>query len=272
MESGAGLSSPRIFDREHYDSLNEARANSIRDFLAPLKEELGLQSAVDVGCGVGFFSGVLRSFGLRVAGVDGRADNAGEARRRHPEIDFHLCDAEELTVKLLGQFDLVFCYGLLYHLQNPFRVIKQLKEMTKKLLLVEAAIYPGNEPVMALVDEPPQEDQGLGYFAFYPTQQCYEKMLYRAGFSYVYRFSELPEHEAYFASPGKRRVRTLLAASHQPLRWPGLKLIAEPMSSIQPCDPTSGLKGPVLLNRVRRFTQLPTKEKITTVKRLLRIG
>jgi SAM-dependent methyltransferase len=242
------------------------------DFLPPLIKELGLESAVDVGCGLGFFSDVLSSFGLRVEGVDGREDNVTEAKRRYPSVEFRLCDAEELTAKMVGRFDLVFCYGLLYHLQNPFRVIKQLKEMTNRLLLVEAVIYPGSEAIMGLIDEPPGEDQGLSYFAFYPTQECLEKMFYRAGFNHVYRFARLPQHPGYFDAPGKRKVRTVLAASLQPLSHPAFTLVGEPKNPIRPWDPTSGLKGPIFLNRVLRFTQLPTKEKVVTLKRLLRLG
>jgi SAM-dependent methyltransferase len=221
---------------------------------------------------VGFFSDVLHSYGLKVAGVDGREANVAEARRRYPSIEFRHCDAEELTAETVGQFDLVFCYGLLYHLQNPFRVIRQLREMTNHMLLVEAVVYPGGEAIMGLIDEPPGEDQGLSHFAFYPTQQCLEKMFYRAGFSHVYRFTRLPQHQGYFDAPGKRKVRTVLAASLRPLSLSGLTLVEESKNPIRPWDPTSGLKGPTILNRVLRFTQLPTNEKIETLKRLLKIG
>src|SRR5580765_2579479 len=118
--------------------------------------------------------------GPKVIGVDGRQQNVEEARRRFPEIAFRHCDAQDAALRALGQFDLVFCFGLLYHLENPLLTIRHLHAMTTKLLLVEAVIFPGEEPIMALVDEGMTEDQGLNHFAFYPTEACLIKMLYRA--------------------------------------------------------------------------------------------
>ena len=66
--------------------------------------------------------------------------------------------------------------------------IRHLHAMTKNVLLVESVTFPGQEPIMALVDEGRTEDQGLNHLAFYPTESCLVKMLYRAGYSDVYGF------------------------------------------------------------------------------------
>ena len=47
---------------------------------------------------------------------------------------------------------------------------------------------------MALVDEGKTEDQGLNHIAFYPTEACLIKMLYRSGYSHVYVFNVPPDH------------------------------------------------------------------------------
>ena len=38
----------------------------------------------------------------------------------------------------LGEFDLVLCFGLLYHLENPMRTIRHLRALTGQGLLLES--------------------------------------------------------------------------------------------------------------------------------------
>jgi SAM-dependent methyltransferase len=249
------LTPPRVFDLQHYDALNISRGETVSRLLSELSQTLGIRTAVDVGCGLGYFSSLLRTLGLNVSGVDGRQQNVEEARRRFPEIVFRHCDAQEAALRGLGQFDLVFCFGLLYHLENPLLTIRHLHAMTAKLLLVEGVIFPGEEPIMALVDEGPTEDQGLNHIAFYPTEACLVKMFYRAGFSHVYGFSTAPRHPEYRATKGARRTRTMLAASHDPLTSQMLKHLAEPSTQIAPWDPTSGAAQRHPLQKLRTFVR-----------------
>jgi hypothetical protein len=80
---------------------------------------------------------------------------------------------------------------------------------------------------MDLLDEGVGEDQALKYVAFYPSEACFVKMLYRAGFPFVYRFRVLPDDALFRATPVRKRQRTLLAASKIPLSTPNLELAKE---------------------------------------------
>jgi len=60
---------------------------------------------------------------------------------------------------------------------------------------------------MELLDEGSSKDQGLDFVAFYPTEECLVKMLYRSGFPFVYLFQRLPEHALYRQS-GSPQTRT----------------------------------------------------------------
>jgi SAM-dependent methyltransferase len=248
----ARLGNPLIFDGSHYDKLNPTRGEVLTKLLGAVGRDLGLQTAVDVGCGVGYFSGLLNSLGLRVIGVDGRKENIEEAKRRSPGVDFLHMDAQDAGMVNLGVFDLCLCFGLLYHLENPFLAIRHLHSLTKTLLLVEAVTFPGTEPIMALIDEEIYADQGLHYFAFYPTEACLIKMLYRAGFPHVYGFSLLPSHPEYTDSAKGRRTRTMLAASQSKIESPYLRSVAEPASHIRPWDPQSGADSHTLKALLKR--------------------
>jgi 2-polyprenyl-3-methyl-5-hydroxy-6-metoxy-1,4-benzoquinol methylase len=91
-----------------------------------------------VGAGVGFFSQTLLECGLNVCGIEGRAENVSEARKRFPHIPFGQADIQERSTLELGKFDLVLCFGLLYHLENPLLAIRNLHALTGKCLLLES--------------------------------------------------------------------------------------------------------------------------------------
>jgi SAM-dependent methyltransferase len=223
------LGQVRVFDLPHYDELNRARGEVVTRLLAELKDPLQLHTAMDVGCGVGYFSGLLQSLGLAVTGVDGRKGNAEEAARRVPGVTFHTVNVEDSEFCSLGTFDLVFCFGLLYHLESPFRAIRNLHALTGKVLAVESMCAPGSTVSMELLDESGWEDQGLNHVAFYPTEPCLVKMLYRAGFPFVYGLATPPDHADFRESQLRRKARTMLMVSKQELKTRALILLKEPM-------------------------------------------
>ena len=263
------MNGARIFDVQIYDDLNAARGAVVSSLLSELKAPLGLRTAVDVACGAGFFSNLLKSLGLEVTGVDGRQQNVEDSRSRHPGIRFERFNAEDPALRSLGKFDLVFCFGLLYHLENPLLAIRHLHALTGRLLLVEGVIFPGDEPIMGLVDETPSDDQGLNYFAFYPTEACLQKMLCKVGFSYVYKFKIMPAHPGYHKTKSLPRVRTMLAASHKPISSRFFELLPEPTVHIAPWDAESVAAQKNSFEKLRQFTAKPLQQKIESIKRFV---
>ncbi len=264
------MSAPRIFDQKHYDRLNSSRATLVSALMSELKHSLRLKTALDVGCGLGYFSGLLRSLGLEVTAVDGRSENAEEGALRNPGVKFHTYNAEDPAIRTLGQMDLVLCFGLLYHLENPLLAIRHLQAMTGRLLLIEAVVFPGNEPIMGLVDEASSEDQGLNHFAFYPTESCLEKMLFCAGFPFVYRFARMPDHSEYRSSANSRQVRTMLAASPSLISSKFLLPVVEPRIPVQPWDSSCGSTKSTTLSEFKRFLSKPLSQKVKAIRRLIK--
>ncbi len=248
----------RIFDGGHYEQLNKARGDAAKRILADVRKKEQLTTAIDVGCGVGHFSALLSGIGFDVIGVDAREENVAEAARRFAHIKFVPANAESEALRQFGKFDLVFCFGLLYHLENPLLVVRHLKELTRRVALVESVTFPGEEPLMALIDEEVLEDQGLQHFAFYPTESCLIKMLFRAGFKHVYTLKTQPDHFAYRSGTGMRRTRTLLAAATEPLESAELVEVCEPHSDIKPWDPRSGSRAGVGLRRLANLGRFRT--------------
>src|SRR5260221_2374818 len=80
------------FDQPHYRQLIDARGATLRAVLRKLQPLFSLTTALDAGCGVGFFSQMLSEMQLTVTAFDGRVENVIEARRRFPSIPSDTAD------------------------------------------------------------------------------------------------------------------------------------------------------------------------------------
>lgn len=223
-----------IFDAPASQRFVEARQSTLRPFLRSIREASELHSAVDAGCGVGYFSAFLADLGFDVVGFDGRPENVEEAKRRYPKIEFHVANVEDSSVLQLGSFDLVLCVGLLYHLENPLRALRNLAAMTKQFLLVESYATPHKENVFFLREELHQEDQSLTSLALYPSETSLVKFCYKIGFSSVFRFLPLPDHQDFQDRAGRARQRTMLLAAKSALCSPQVSLLPEPQDFSDP--------------------------------------
>jgi FkbM family methyltransferase len=252
------------FDEPHYRKLIAARSATIRQVVGKLKPVLGLATAVDAGCAVGFFAQTLSEAGLTVCGFDGRSENVAEARRRFPEIPFETGNVEEAGILELGKFDVVLSFGLLYHLENPLRAMRNLRELTGKCLFLESMCAPGEKSELLLREEPRVEDQSLTDMACYPSESSLVKMLYRTGFTAVYRVAPLPDHEDFRETAEHARRRTVLLASMAQIDVAGFRLMPEPREERDPWDKKNASRAS-LSGRLWRFAKSPARAKYITM-------
>jgi tRNA (mo5U34)-methyltransferase len=252
----------------HYRALDQAKIALLREIVGAWKSQLGLKTAWDVGCGVGHYSALLLELGFDTRALDGRADNVEEASRRVPGLTVNVADVEDPELVRFGKADLVFCLGLLYHLENPFRAITNLAQLTGKLMVIESMCTWDELPVMYFREEGSTEDQGLRHIAFYPSESCLAKMLYRAGFSHVYRFTHLPDNADFRASRDQTKRRTMLVASRMEFKSMFLAAMAEPSAQYDPWRTAwANMMQPV--KRFGHFIVKPWPEKMATLRRLL---
>jgi SAM-dependent methyltransferase len=214
-----------VFDS--YGSISESRKDFLEWLLLELGDAQALKTALDVGCGVGYFSNFLQSRQLSITGLDARANNITEAKRRYPNIPFHVGNIEDPRVREFGVWDVVLSFGLLYHLENPFCAIRNLHALTRQFAVIESMVVPCDSPVGALVDEEFDEDQGLNYVALVPSESCLVKMLYRAGFVAVYKPLRMPEHVDFRPCLAYKRKRTVLVAAKAQLMSTALMSVGE---------------------------------------------
>jgi SAM-dependent methyltransferase len=124
----------------------------VRDALARAGPE---PTALDLACNEGWFSQLLLDWGAaRVVGVDVRASNIRRARlmQEHygiPEdaLEFVQANVGDLDPGSLGSFDVVLNLGLLYHLEEPLRLLRTARRLTRGTCIVETQVTRQKGPV-----------------------------------------------------------------------------------------------------------------------------
>ncbi len=208
-----------VFDQKHYQAITKSRQAFLEKLLSQPLSHTGISTALDLGCGLGDFSGYLADKGFAVVGVDGRADNVKEAAHRHPSIKFMVADVQELNLSL-GTFDLVLSFGLLYHLENPFQAVRNTRAATRHIAVIETQVAPESGPIARLRQEATGVDQGLTDVALVPSRAALITMLYRSGFSNVYGTTIVPDHEDFHKRRRTPAKRTTVVASMGELTSP----------------------------------------------------
>ena len=205
--------------------INIEREKWLEKIIKELQGISDFKSILDVGCGQGYFSTLLKKYTTDLTGVDGRLENVTAAREKFPDLNFESRNVESDDFTELEKRDLLLCFGLLYHLENPFKAIRNLYSVTGKYMLIETRISPHKDPLMIMLDEfGKTEDQGLDYLAFIPSKSSLVRMLYQAGFNYVYESLILPTHSEFRRSFTNRARRTMLIASKEILELKDLEL------------------------------------------------
>ena len=207
------------------DDINVARL----EHLASLGLPLTGRTVLEVGAGVGRLTGFFTSHACRVLATEARPGNVMVIQQRTPEAAVIRADVEE-SLKGLGGFEVVFCYGLLYHLENPLRALRNMAAVCDDLLLLETIVCDARAPVLRLDDETKAVSQALRGVAHRPSPSYLALALNRVGFEYVYGATTPPAHRDYefgrmddlsWFRDG-RPLRAVFVASRKPIDSPSL--------------------------------------------------
>jgi len=214
-----------VFDTEAARVLNAARLAWLGASNLPVHGRV-----LDIGAGVGHFTGFYKQHGCVVVAVDGRDDNITELRRRHPDVESHVADAQELDPAAFGQFDVVHCFGLLYHLDSPVAALRRFHAMCRGVLVLETMTCDSSRPVAVLVDESKAVSQAMQGLGSRPSPAFLTLALNRVGFRYVYGARVPPQHPDFqfefrddlSITRNDIPMRCVMVASHTALDLPSL--------------------------------------------------
>jgi SAM-dependent methyltransferase len=210
---------PPLFDQSYYSDITQARIEHLRNLHLPFRNK----RVIDVGCGIGRFCDFFLEQGCTVFCVDGREQNIQTLRQLYPSVQCAVVDLEKTDLTTFGKFDIVFCYGFLYHLSNPLGFIQNASKACSEFMILETCITDAEEPILRLVDEDPEnETQALHGIGCRPSPSYVANCLKLSGFKYIYTPFTLPKHPQFQYSKennftyikNKENIRDILVGSH----------------------------------------------------------
>lgn len=209
------------FETPEAVAINRARLLHLDSLDTPLRGK----SVLDVGSGPGHLAQYFVEQGCRILSTDARQENIDRLHELYPGHPAKVIDVESDPLQQLGVFDVVFCYGLLYHLENPVLALRKLAAVCGELLLLETMICDSRLPVLRLEDEYLSLNQALRGIAHRPSPAWIALALDRIGLHNVYIARHPPDHEDYQfkwqndgeTARGGHLLRAIFVASRTPL-------------------------------------------------------
>lgn len=211
------------FHAYHYQRHNHRRL----EHLASLGLPIAGSTVLEVGAGVGDHTSFFLDRNCRVVSVEARPENLEILRTRYPDIEVSQLDLDSPEISFEQEFDIVYCYGLLYHLSKPAEAIEFLSRCCGKMLLLETCVSYGNAEAINLcheaIEDPTQSFHGQGCR---PTRTWVHTQLKRQ-FEFVYMPVTQPNHEEFpldWGTPPSSPIltRSIYIASRQKLENPVL--------------------------------------------------
>ncbi len=209
----------RRFHSNHYLRHNARRLEHLSSLRIPVR---GL-SVLEVGSGIGDHSHYYVDRGCRVTITEAREENLRYLRRRYPACDVQFLDLEHPSEINGSPFDVVHCYGILYHLNDPQRALAFLGPCTKRMLFLETCVSFGEQaeinPTPETGDDPTQAYSGSGCR---PTRAWVFQQL-QGLYKYVYLPTTQPNHEEFpldWTRPEDHKYdlqRAIFIAAHESL-------------------------------------------------------
>jgi 2-polyprenyl-3-methyl-5-hydroxy-6-metoxy-1,4-benzoquinol methylase len=131
------------FSQSHYYSRQRMLYTAYNSYLGPRLDGL---STLDIGCSSGFYTFYTSRLGAKDAmGIDARPEHEGQFKMLHAMMKmptschYRPLDMEFELEKLQRTFDVVLAQGVMYHVYDHPRFVRNLYRMTDKLVIIEGS-------------------------------------------------------------------------------------------------------------------------------------
>jgi SAM-dependent methyltransferase len=211
-----------VFLSDNALAINRAR----QAHLASLGLAIEGKAVLEVGAGIGLHTKFFLDRGCTVVVTDGNEANVAEIKRRHPGLRSERVDLDgDPDLAFLGSFDIVYCYGLLYHLADPDRALKRMASICRGMLLLETCVSLGRFSEVTFLEDFRSNNQATTGIGCRPTRHWIMEKL-EEHFGNAYHTSTQPDHSDFplnWDMPETRLLyRAVFVGSKQPLALPAL--------------------------------------------------
>ncbi len=112
----------------------------------------------DLGCLEGGFALAMAQRGMNVIAIEARQTNLNKSLliKEHfdlPNLEFRRDDVKNFTREKYGRFDIVLALGILYHLDEPTKWMRQVAAATEGLLIIDSHFAPSHDAGLRLLDK-----------------------------------------------------------------------------------------------------------------------
>jgi tRNA (mo5U34)-methyltransferase len=170
-------------------------------------EDMTGMRVLDVGCAEGFFSFEAERRGAReVIAIDSFPDSVRRFNicrdALNSKATAFLCNVYDLNPRAFGTFDLVFFYGVLYHLRNPILALDRILSVCTGTMLLQTATYevPGATDIalakfhpFGIKSGPPENPLWDPTVFWLPNAECVRSLVAHAGFQDIETISTDPK-------------------------------------------------------------------------------
>lgn len=110
----------------------------------PIPADLRGKRVLDIGASDGYFSFLGEERGAEVMAIDAwpRQGFFTAHKLRNSKVEFRHMSLYDLDPNEVGLFDIVFCFGVYYHLKKPMVAMERIALVTKEFALLESAVVP----------------------------------------------------------------------------------------------------------------------------------
>ena len=191
-----------------YDPLNDRRI----DFF--FRSFPQTQAVLELAALEGGHSFVLAPRVRKVVALEGRRRNLAKARFVQEclgvkNVEFIKANLERVRLADYGQFDAVLCIGILYHLPRPWKLLDQIAQVSRNVLIWTHYVTEekATESVHGLsgcmiseggylnIFTPTSPLSGLSRWSFWPSRPSLIEMIRRSGFATVKVLEDEPNHQ-----------------------------------------------------------------------------
>lgn len=192
--------------------------------LASLGLSLERKRVLEVGAGIGLLTGFFVDRGCSVLVTDGNPQNVAAIRQRYPACQVEVLDLDrEQDLSRFGRFDIIFCYGTLYHLTKPEEALARLARICDGQILIETGVALGRFAEIHFLKDFSGNNQAVSGIGCRPTRQWVLDTLRRwFGHGYITRTQpDYPDYQTNWELPDTRLMyRAVFIGSKEPLNNP----------------------------------------------------
>lgn len=217
------MSSPfEVFLEPEARRINAARLTH----LSTLGLDLERKRVLEVCAGIGLHAEFFEQRGCEVLCTDGAPANVAEMLRRWPRRRLGVIDLDQtIDLRALGMFDVVFCYGGLYHLRDPDGALARLASVCSGIILLETIVSRGHYTELHPVCEPSAANQAVSGIGCRPTRPWVMAAL-RRHFGYAYTTIDQPDYPDFVTDwsliSHHGNLRAVFVGSRSALSAPGI--------------------------------------------------